>query len=47
VPAPAPQKKAESPASSSTTTDKQKLDALINKNVPALGPATPAVVPKQ
>jgi membrane protein required for colicin V production len=47
APAPAPQKKAESPASSSTTTDKQKLDALINKNVPALGPATPAVVPKQ
>jgi membrane protein required for colicin V production len=47
APAPAPQKKAESPASSSTTTDKQKLDALINKNVPAPGPATPAVVPKQ
>ena len=47
APAPAPQKKAESPASSSTTTDKQKLDALINKKVPAPGPATPAVVPKQ
>ena len=47
APAAAPQKKAELPASSSTATDRQKLDALINKNVPAPGPATPAVVPKQ
>jgi membrane protein required for colicin V production len=47
APATPPQKKAESPASSGSTTDKQKLDALINKSVPAPGPATPAVVPKQ
>ncbi|MGA7196677.1 CvpA family protein [Roseiarcus sp.] len=47
APAAPPQKKAESPASSGSTTDKQKLDALINKSVPAPGPATPAVVPKQ
>ena len=41
--APSPQtsqKKAES------SPDKQKLDALINKNVPAPGPARPASVPK-
>lgn len=39
--APSPgQKKAESSA------EKQKLDALINKNVPGPGPATPASVPK-
>jgi membrane protein required for colicin V production len=42
----APQKKAESTGSSSAT-DKQKLDALINKNVPQPAPATQAVVPKQ
>ncbi|MGA8713210.1 MAG: CvpA family protein [Roseiarcus sp.] len=47
APAMPPQKKAESPASSGSRTDKQKLDALINKSVPAPGPATPAVVPKQ
>ena len=47
APAMPPQKKAELPASSGSTTDKQKLDALINKSVPAPGPATPAVVPKQ
>jgi membrane protein required for colicin V production len=37
-PAP-PQKKAEAPSA-----DKQKLDALINRNVPPPAPATPAVV---
>ncbi len=42
-----PQKRAESPASGGSPTDKQKLDALINKAVPGPGPATPAVVPKQ
>ena len=47
APAAPPQKKAKSPASGGSTTDKQKLDALINKSVPAIGPATPAVVPKQ
>jgi membrane protein required for colicin V production len=47
APAVAPQKKAESPAPSGSATDKQKLDAIINKSVPAPGPATPAVVPKQ
>ena len=47
APAAAPQKKADLPASSGSATDKQKLDALINKNVPAPGPATPALVPKQ
>ena len=31
----------------SNTLDKQKLDALINKNVPQPAPATPAVIPKQ
>ena len=41
-PAP-PQKKAESPGSS--TLDKQKLDAIINKNVPP-APATQATAPK-
>ena len=47
APATAPQKKAESPASSSSASDKKKLDAIINGSVPAPGPATPAVVPKQ
>jgi membrane protein required for colicin V production len=47
APAPPPQKKAESPAPSGSALDKQKLDAIINKSVPAPGPATPAVVPKQ
>ena len=44
---PGAQKKAESPATTpSSTLDKQKLDAIINKNVPAPAPAAPAVVPK-
>ncbi len=30
----------------SVASDKQKLDAIINKNVPAPAPAAPAVVPK-
>ncbi len=40
------QKKAESPANANTQ-DKQKLDALINKNLPQPSPAAPAVIPKQ
>lgn len=47
APSTAPPKKAESPASSSVASDKQKLDAIINKNVPAPAPAAPAAVPKQ
>jgi membrane protein required for colicin V production len=47
APAPAGQKKAESSAPSSSALDKQKLDAIINKNVPPPAPATQAVVPKQ
>ena len=47
APAAAPPKKAESPASGSVASDRQKLDAIINKNVPAPAPAAPAVVPKQ
>ena len=42
----ASQKKAESTGSTSAQ-DKQKLDALINKNVPQPAPATQAAVPKQ
>ena len=49
-PAPAPavsaQKKAETQPNSNTQ-DKQKLDALINKNLPQPAPSTPAVIPKQ
>src|SRR5271167_745304 len=44
TPAPAPPKKTDSTASGATT-DKQKLDALINKNVPPPAPFAPA--PKQ
>ena len=50
---PATQKKAESlsgptktDSSPASTSDKQKLDALINKNVPAPAPTGPAIVPK-
>ena len=43
----APQKRGEGPApSSASALDKQKLDALINKNVPAPAPPAPAAVPK-
>jgi membrane protein required for colicin V production len=43
----APPKKGEgSPPSSASAQDKQKLDALINKNVPAPPPPAPAAVPK-
>ncbi|HKN27956.1 MAG TPA: CvpA family protein [Roseiarcus sp.] len=45
-PSPAGQKKAESSTDASTL-DKQKLDALINKNVPPPAPAGPAAIPKQ
>jgi membrane protein required for colicin V production len=44
TPAPAPPKKTDSTASGAAT-DKQKLDALINKNVPTPAPFAPA--PKQ
>jgi membrane protein required for colicin V production len=37
----ASQKKAESPTRNSNNPDKQKLDALINRNVPQPAPATP------
>ncbi len=46
-PPPPSQKKSEASSTSNAALDKQKLDALINKTVPAPGPATPAVVPKQ
>jgi membrane protein required for colicin V production len=36
---------APAPSGATTTTDKQKLDSLINKNVPLPPPAAPAVVP--
>jgi membrane protein required for colicin V production len=42
-----PEKKADSPASNSLASDKQKLDAIINKSVPPPAAAAPAVVPKQ
>jgi membrane protein required for colicin V production len=43
----ASQKKADSFGSGGTASDKQKLDAIINKNLPPPAPATQAVVPKQ
>ena len=43
--APPAQKKADAATTSNSTLDKQKLDAIINKNVPP--PAAPATVPKQ
>lgn len=48
APAPAtPQKKVDgSTTSSGSAQDKQKLDALINKNVPPPAPPAPATVPK-
>ncbi len=39
------QKKADAATTSNSTLDKQKLDAIINKNVPS--PTAPATVPKQ
>jgi membrane protein required for colicin V production len=46
TPAPAAPKKTDSAAgASNSTTDKQKLDALINKNIPPPAPFAPA--PKQ
>ncbi len=45
APAPAAQKKADSSTTPNSTLDKQKLDAIINKNVPA--PTGPAAAPKQ
>ena len=47
APAVAPQKKADSSAAGGTALDKQRLDAIINKNLPPPAPATQAVVPKQ
>ena len=43
--APPGQKKADAAAPSNATSDKQRLDAIINKNVPPPAPAAP--VPKQ
>jgi membrane protein required for colicin V production len=45
VPAPAPKKSDSTAGSSGSALDKQKLDALINKNAPAPAPFAPA--PKQ
>ncbi len=45
--APPGQKKADAATTPSSTLDKQKLDAIINKNVPLPAPAAPAAVPKQ
>jgi len=47
APAAPAQKKAESPTPSNATLDRQKLDAIINKNVPPPAPAAPAAVPRQ
>src|SRR5208283_1387974 len=46
APAAAPQKKADS-STNTNALDKQRLDALINKNVPQPAPAAPAMIPKQ
>jgi membrane protein required for colicin V production len=46
VPAPAQSGQKKPDSSSAAASDKQKLDALINKSVPAPAPAAPAVVPK-
>jgi len=45
-PLPAGPKKVES-STDSNVQDKQKLDALINRNVPKPAPAAPAAIPKQ
>ena len=47
APAAAAQKKADTSTTSNSTLDRQKLDAIINKNVPPPAPAAPAAVPKQ
>jgi membrane protein required for colicin V production len=43
--APASPAKSPTPAAGAAGADKQKLDALINKNLPVPAPAAPAVVP--
>jgi membrane protein required for colicin V production len=45
APAPAIRTDAAAPASGAAAADKQKLDSLINKSVPAPAPAAPAIVP--
>jgi membrane protein required for colicin V production len=45
TPAPAKTTGAAAPGAGATPADKQKLDSLINKGVPMLAPAAPAVVP--
>ncbi len=48
APAAPSQKKADPSTTSNSTIDKQKLDAIINKNIPPpAAPAAPAAVPKQ